>query len=504
MTDATTPPSPPTKRPVRHAVIVGGGPSGLGTALEMRQKQLADRITVLERVEANTLPSVPSRQYAVQLRSTAVQLMHEIPGMLDCMKKKALPVYPCNSHIFKLNGDEIEGPFRLFNVKEERYWIRRNGILEAFGEVLETCGDDTPVELVMGVSCSDVKFKKGADVEVWYEDASGNLSVLHADLVIGADGARSKVRKCLQREFSNGHIEANGSGGNFDMQKWTSPSVGLVYKSLHLPESKFVKRDTANGKGREVSMESNVIYVWPGQPRRGKYAKFSAVFLPIGFPESFGRLGTIVTKPDHPLTTATDVEQVYEILEEAMPMIDVRASFSEDRIAEFVNVGTPRFPMIQRCGSLVAHFEHNAVALVGDALHSFPPDLGLGATFGIGDGKVLCAAIADAGLHDGVDRYEAERDDEVSALMRFHVETAPYQYRQNMLGFYRDLGNQLLRDALYEMLPSVFSPSFSRLTRRPGMKYAEALRLTDATTRRIYGSLATLVAVVAVMIAKYS
>ena len=71
--------------------------------------------------------------------------------------------------------------------------------------------------------------------------------LLRPDMVIGADGARSSVRKTLERwatseagyatAYDGSESDAQGHGNRFALTSVPSPSAGLRYKILTLPGS---------------------------------------------------------------------------------------------------------------------------------------------------------------------------------------------------------------------------------------------------------------------------
>ena len=83
----------------------------------------------------------------------------------------------------------------------------------------------------------------------------------------------------------------------------------------------------------------------------------------------------------------TDADQLYEYLQGEWPQIEWREALERQYAEEFVKTTPVRFPTVSYTTKLSTTFDapeaaplgrQCGVALVGDALHAFPPDLGQG------------------------------------------------------------------------------------------------------------------------------
>ena len=110
-----------------------------------------------------------------------------------------------------------------------------------------------------------------------------------------------------------------------------------------------------------------------------------------------------------------------------------------------------QFPYCQYSEGMAAWDESGTcgVALVGDAIHAFPPNVSQGVNAGLMDVVCLDRALAGLdpetgkqetspskdgatgpGLRASLERYQARHAPEVAALIRLARFGAPYQYRQ--------------------------------------------------------------------------
>jgi len=76
-----------------------------------------------------------------------------------------------------------------------------------------------------------------------------------------------------------------------------------------------------------------------------------------------------------------------DYLERALPQLPIREIVGVEEAERFAASEGARFPKPQYCEKFVAVLEGGecGVALLGDALHAFPPDLGQGVNAGLED-----------------------------------------------------------------------------------------------------------------------
>jgi len=302
------------------------------------------------------------------------------------------------------------------------------------------------------------------------------------------------VRSSLLRENEAGNVASSGSGPGFAMETWTSPAVGMRYKSLRIPSGRVYLSESGS-EGSEIEMAQET-YIFRGKPTSLLQGfAFNVGCFPVGPHTSFGRLGTIVLKPDHPLWDVHDVDECYKIFEATFPQLHVRKMIPPEEMQRFAAVDAASFPLIQRAGGFVAHVGQGAVALVGDSAHCFPPDMGQGVNSALEDIVELCDGLQSEGLHGGVDFYERRRDEDIRSFMRIMRLANPYQYRQNKFRGALYFANRVFRTRLWKLAPDFFKPQISVMIYRR-YSYSEILRLADETTLRIYGVSAVLIAVI--------
>ena len=118
---------------------------------------------------------------------------------------------------------------------------------------------------------------------------------------------------------------------------------------------------------------------------------------------------------------------------------------TDEEWERFAKAEGTRFPFCQVSEGLSVYDDSGTcgVALVGDALHAFPPDIGQGVNAGLMD--VVCldralqgrsaitgeaVSINEPNLQANLERYQKDHAPETAALIRLSRFGAPYQYKQ--------------------------------------------------------------------------
>jgi 2-polyprenyl-6-methoxyphenol hydroxylase-like FAD-dependent oxidoreductase len=143
-----------------------------------------------------------------------------------------------------------------------------------------------------------------------------------------------------------------------------------------------------------------------------------------------------------------------------------------------------------------------AVLLVGDAVHCFPPDLGQGVNSALEDVLVLNSVLDECGddLHRALPLFEERRMPDVKALITLMQWGAPYQYNQDPLARSLWTMNFVIRLGLSKVFPFVAPPAFM-MVQDGNMSYSTMLARAETTTRLLQGTLGFLVIMTAVFLA---
>ncbi|GIM05872.1 hypothetical protein Vretimale_10287, partial [Volvox reticuliferus] len=146
------------------------------------------------------------------------------------------------------------------------------------------------------------------------------------------------------------------------------------------------------------------------------------------------------------------------------------------------------------------------VALLGDAVHCFPPDLGQGVNSAAMDALALAKALDEASgdVARALPLYEARQAPEAAAIADIMRVGAPYQYRQSKIGTLLWMANFLLRMRLSQLAPLVFSSQVAIILAQTTLSYTEIWKRGLETTRRIWALAGAMVVMVATFLLNFA
>ncbi len=349
-------------------IVVGAGVSGLSVAALLAQSQYAAglRIRVVDAVKRPRWQA----DNDVALRVSAIScgsadLLQDV-GAWSAIESSRLCPYdhmcvwdeadePSSSSALRFDADE-------FAVQHLGYIVENVLIQQALLDVLDAVGVeidfDAPIASIkVGATTHSVGLQSG--------------TVLEADLIIGADGARSVVRE----------------------------SAGIEVRRRPYAQTAFVTHLSPE-RGHQHT-------AWQRFLRTG----------PLGMlPLADGRISVVWS------TTPEAADRALQCTDDELGALLTEAS---DYVMGKLVVSGPRgaFPLgVQHSGDYV----RRGIALIGDAAHTVHPLAGQGANLGLQDASELAAVIVaalDAGEHPAdrpvLRRYERARKGANATMMHF-------------------------------------------------------------------------------------
>lgn len=206
-----------------------------------------------------------------------------------------------------------------------------------------------------------------------------------------------KVRNCLrhrnvtcleENKFQSSILWPNIPKAKFQLKRYKSPSTGLRLKALKLPTHFRISNvnDTYIAK---YYMLYNFLGV-----NNGDNDFMTLTSFPVRR-DDMVRTGYVVTRPNHILWSLQTGEKVREYFQNCFPKLNFTSMVSREEWERFAKAEGTRFPYCQYSNgvALSSLDKHSGVVLIGDALHSFPPDIGMGLNSGLQDVIALGEAL---------------------------------------------------------------------------------------------------------------
>jgi len=216
----------------------------------------------------------------------------------------------------------------------------------------------------------------------------------------------------------------------FKVKQYKSPATGLRIKVLQLPPQFEIN----NVNGTTYKTKGSFIYAIRG------VNKTPTTYLGLGLlpvkDNNAVRPANIITRPNHILWTLRTGEELKEWFSNCFPRLNFSKMVSQQEWDRLAQAEGTRFPHCQYSNgiSLSSLDKRSGVVLVGDAIHSYPPDIGQGVNSGLLDVLALGEALTnvhlssssrqqasiksetsgDVSLGNALDKFEQNRLREVS------------------------------------------------------------------------------------------
>jgi 2-polyprenyl-6-methoxyphenol hydroxylase-like FAD-dependent oxidoreductase len=459
---------------LKNAVIIGGGPTGLGAAL-MLAKRGWQNITVLEkRPSADYYEPDKSFSYQIDGRGQKLTDFLELTSQLADLSVPSTDFYLT---LIKKDGTRKTTKLPIADPQRKTaYWLPRASFVQLFYQAIQQHWQDS-IRVLFQTECIEIK-QHQERLEIIARSPDQQKSIFTPTLIVGCDGLNSIVRQTLDRIETRSH--------SFQMQQFPSPSSGLKYKVLTLPPQFPLSE-------REGDLAQCTMAYAIRSTFKGRKKAISLGLLPLKNPDE-PRTANIITYPDHQIWQLKTKEEVAHFLKQAFPQLPLEQIISPEEIARFASSDGGTFPIPQYCSRLYQIWgqpqdnQGTAVILLGDAVHCFPPDIGQGVNSALEDVYLFHQTLAETqdNLSQALPRYQRLRQPDLKALIRLVQISYPWQYSQNLLQKRLWSLNFFLRFFLSRVFPFLFNPHSFLLIQNHELSYSEILAKSNRTTRVLY------------------
>ena len=588
-------------------IIVGGGPSGLATALALSHAPHNCKCVVLE---ANPIVDTydPTKAFLYNVNSRGTRFTKRFPRLHQKLVDQGVESKTIARSFALIPGDpeaplpqsalDVDQSYQSCNNTQQKtnnnedyalasYWIPRHDFTKILKEEVEDSSAEMrssqssgsasgsaqgsgSAQVLMGQECTAIlpslTTKNGVEV-VTQNVETNQITTYRCKLVVGADGYKSKVRDCMSHNsvinevsippsaappihsnivtnFQSSSKWQNVPKSKFKVVKYKSPATGLRIKVLQFPPQFEIPYLVSN-----PNVEGNAkTLMFAKTHGRATYALRSIYTSPREY-TSLGVLPVkdntsvrpvnLITRPNHVLWTIKTGPEMKKWFQKAFPrFFQLSPTFGDALIPDkewerFAKAQGTRFPHCQYTNGMALSSvdKKSGLVLVGDAMHSYPPDIGQGVNSGLLDVIKLDEMLQDVNLSgsnkeaakesvllgDALDKYERDRLPEVclyctfafctapllkqacvltfacnsclqvKALIRLARFGAPYQYRQPLridrIGRQLHMANLLLRTLLHKITFG-FTPEPAIILARsqPEYTFRQVMRRADAMT----------------------
>ena len=322
-------------------------------------------IVLEKRPEADYYEPDKSFNYLIDGRG---QKFTDYIGITEQLPKNG--VASTDFYLTKITPDGNRKTLKLPIVDPKRkpaYWITRKTFVNLLYQEIENNWQDS-INIIFNAKCIEINQEntngdnKSNKLEVIAEIENCETINFQPFLLVGCDGIKSIVRNTLKTWDASLSSE-------FEMKYSPSPSAGLKYKILTLPP-KF----SLDENGEELSTSEMAYAV--RSALKDSQNSISLGLLPVKNPDEV-RTANIITKLNHNIWKLKNAEEMHDFLTKSFPQLPIHKIVSPQELERFAQSEGGEFPIPQHCNGFYSKLNDQAfIVLLGDAIHSFPPDLG--------------------------------------------------------------------------------------------------------------------------------
>lgn len=414
---------------VKNITIAGAGP--VGALLSVMLAKQGYKVDLFEsRVDSRKTSLYQGKSINLALSDRGWLALQAV-GLDESIRQHAIPMYCRVMH--DLQGNLTKQPY---GKEEQAIWsVSRAGINE---QLISLAENEPLIDVHFEHHLTQLDFDTANSV---FSTQKGENKTHQSDLIFGADGAFSKVRRLAQ----------------------ALPRQRISYSLDYMPQS-YIELTIAPNDDGSHKLEKNALHIWPRK-----------AFMLIALPNSDGSF-----------TCTLFLNHEGELSFQSLNSREKVAGFFEDNFADALPLlDKPIDDFMHKAASplCLVHIYpwvvNNKVGLIGDAAHAMVPFYGQGMNCGFEDCRILNELI-DEHAHDWdhiLAAYQTERKPNGDAI----IELAKRNFVEmsDLSGDSDFLLRKKIESEFNRMYPQLWVPLYSMVTFSPHLAYSSALAIGE-------------------------
>ena len=412
---------------VKKVAIVGAGPCGLLLAHYLLCRDEKYKVDIYERrSNPRVVDFSKARTFPITLNERGMKALSKIEGLVNGLKDISVEITATIFH-------QKNGKKRITPRKKPLISLDRSKLVILLLDNLTQKYDDRRLNIHFDCKCSEVDFSSKT-VNLTKLTTQENLTVNY-DLLIGADGSRSAVRK----HFLDTEL--------FEFQQKYVPND---YKSIYLPEP-----DEKSGSW----LKAGQIHSWRNDDG-------SIIVLLKQADRTIS--GTILFfRKQSQLACVSTTEELIKYFQDNFPEIGKLMSVSAAE--DFLKKPISKILTI-RCNR---YHQGDSVLLIGDAAHGVSSSIGQGCNAALEDAMLFDQLLEEYSdnIAVAIEQFTIRRQDDAHAL----VELGDYAFPLSKELFIEFIFREMVGKILHRIFPQIFPPVLTELVFESAIPYSEIL-----------------------------